>query len=103
MERAAQAVFSFAEKVSAQHNGRAWSFRAFIEPKSAVTPEEELVLPAGVYDGRRYAMIAEAAAFNGREKGAAISAKSGEYEVLRIEKMPSGHWEGILERKAGGE
>lgn len=101
MERAAQAVFRFAEKVEAAFGEKAWSFRAFIEPQSADTPEGAEIFPAGISDGRRYALIAERTAFSGGEKGAVISAGSGVFEVLRLEKMPSGHWEGVMRRKAG--
>ena len=103
MEKAAQAIFAFAENVKAQCDGGEWNFRAFIEPKNTSSPEEDEVMPEGVYDGRRYALIAQMGAFTGEEKDVCISAKSGVYELIRLEKMPSGHWEGVMRRKAGAD
>ncbi|MBR4953669.1 MAG: hypothetical protein IKZ30_04045 [Oscillospiraceae bacterium] len=101
MEKAAQAVFAFAENVKAHCDGGEWNFRAFIEPKNTSSPEEGEVMPEGVYDGRRYTLIAQVNAFSGEEKDVSISAKSGVYELIRLEKMASGHWEGIMRRKVG--
>lgn len=103
MEKAVQAIFAFAESVEAFWGESEWSFRAFIEPESTESPEEEEIMPAGIYDGRRYSLIAEPTAFCGTEKGAEITAKSGCFELIRLEKMPTGHWEGILKRKAGDD
>ena len=101
MEKAAGAIFGFAEKVSAALGNEVWSFRAFIEPESAHSPEEGEITPAGICDGRRYLIVAHPEAFSGTEAGAQISAKSGVFELIRLEKMPSGHWEGVMRRKAG--
>lgn len=103
MEKAVNAIFAHGEKVSAAHEDKVWSFRAFIEPVNVRSPEEDEALPEGVYDGRRYTLLASCDAFSGTEVSAQISAKSGEYELVRLEKMPSGHWEGIMRRKAGAD
>lgn len=99
MEKAVSAIFAYGEKVSASFGDKVWSFRAFIEPVNVRSPEESEVLPGGIYDGRRYMLLASCDAFSGTETLAQISAKSGKYELIRLEKMSSGHWEGIMRRK----
>ena len=100
-ERTVNTIFRYAEKVTGELEGEKWTFRAFIEPRIYDIPRNDDVLPEGIYDGRSYLMLASFGAFVGTEKGAKVKSSSGIYEIMRLERLPSGHWECIMRRKAG--
>ncbi|MBQ8263454.1 MAG: hypothetical protein IJV74_03405 [Clostridia bacterium] len=94
----------YAQDVVIEEGGEKKAAKAFIQPLSISSPENEgRATPMGMADDRRYLLITAADAINTGEN-ALISCGDRVYSLLRCELMGGGsHWEGIMKLKAGAE
>lgn len=95
------AAAPFASTVIIREAGEERAAKAFVEPISVTSPEEEgRATIMGLADDRRYLLIAERAAI---ECGDEVELCCGDrvYELLRCEMVGGSHWEGIMKLKGG--